>query len=116
MLEFAIKEIVEEITGLKVKPNFITEIPGIAYTITPIKGGVVKQSQVELKIIHSDYDEALNLREIILKKLDMTEREPTLVSNGITFLSQLAGGGSIFSEGPQCWELSLILLITWRCL
>ena len=116
MLELAIKKVLNDITNLPVSPIFTIEIPAIVYNVTPITGGVVKQSQVEIKIIHSDYDEALNLRETILKKLDMTVKEPALVSNGITFLSQLVGGGSIFSEGPQCWEVSLILLITWRCL
>ena len=72
MLELAIKEVLNEITNLPVSPVFSIEIPSIVYNITQITGGVVKQSQVEIKIIHSDYDEALNLREIILKKLDMT--------------------------------------------
>lgn len=116
MLEVAIKSILSDIVNIPVRPIFGTEFPCITYTDTPVSGGVVKQDQVELKIIDEDYDEALEIKEKILKKLDMTGKEPALVSNGIAFISQLAGGGSIFSDGPQMWEISLILLITWRCL
>lgn len=116
MLEYAIKNILDEITELKASPIFTTSIPGITYTITPVNGGVVKQDQVEIKVIHQDFDEALKIKDKILKKLDMTNKEPSLVNDDIVLRSQLAGGGSIFSDGPQCWELSIYLNITWRCI
>ena len=117
MLECAIKERLDSIVGpIHVSPLFVTSIPGIVYTVTPISGGLVKSSQVEVKVIHGDYDEALAIREIILKDLDLEQNKPSLVNSGISFRPELAGGGSIYSEGPQAWEISLILIITWRCL
>lgn len=120
MLEYAIKSILDEVVkplGItSVQPIFTTAIPGVTYTDTPISGGVVKEDQVEIKVIHQDIDEALKIRKAILEKFDIEQIKPSLVSGGISLRSQLSGGGSIYSDGPQAWELSIILIITWRCL
>lgn len=116
MLEIAIKNILKEITGLKVTPLFGTGKPlYITYTVVPINGGVIKQSQVEVKIIDYDFDNALELREKILKKLDMEDREPLLVDHNIVFRSGHAGGGSLYNDSIQMWEVSCIFIINWRC-
>ena len=120
MLEYALVKILNGIAtpligGSKVYPVFGTEIPCITYTSTPVSGTVIKQEQVEIKIIHDDYDEALLIRKAILEKLNMKQEEPSLLIDDITLRSQLAGGGLIFNDGPQFWELSIILIITWRC-
>ena len=114
MLELAIKEVLNEITNLPVSPVFSIEIPSIVYNITQITGGIVKQDQVELKIIHQDFEEALNIRQKILEKLDMTQEKPNLVSNNIALFSSLAGGGFIFSDGPQAWEVTVYFIMKWR--
>lgn len=117
MLEIAIKNILEEITGLKVTPIFGTgKPPFITYTITPQGGGVVKQSQCEVKIIDGDFDNALEIREKILEKLDMENKRPSLVNSNISLRSKLSGGGSLFNDSIQMWEISTILIINWRCL
>ena len=116
MLEIAIKNILEEITKLEVTPVFgIGKAPYLTYTVTPIDGGVVKQSQVEVKIIDGDYDNALVIRENILEKLDMEDKEPSLVNSNVILRSGLAGGGSIFNDSIQMWEVSCIFIINWRC-
>lgn len=116
MLEIAIKNILEEITGLEVTPVFgIGKPPFITYTVTPIDGGVIKQSQVEVKIIDCDFDNALEIREKILKKLDMENKEPSLTNSNIVLRSGLAGGGSLFNDSIQMWEVSCIFIINWRC-
>ncbi|AOR24303.1 hypothetical protein [Clostridium taeniosporum] len=116
MLEIAIKNILDEVTGLEVTPVFgVGEGPFITYTIIPINGGVVKQSQCEVKIIESDFDNALELREKVLKKLDMEDREPSLVDHDIVLRSGLAGGGSLYNDSIQMWEVSCIFIIKWRC-
>lgn len=114
MLEYAINSILTEITELPVSPIFATEIPAIVYTDTPISEGVVKEDQVEIKIINRDYEDALELKKKINKKLNLEYNEPSLVSEGIVLRSELSGGGSIYSDGPQAWELSLIFIIRWR--
>lgn len=89
--------------------------PYLTYTITPISGGVVKESQCEIKIIDNDFDNALLIREKILKKLDMEAKEPSLVNHNIVLRSGLAGGGSLFNDSIQMWEISCIFIINWRC-
>ncbi|WP_252233363.1 hypothetical protein, partial [Clostridium sp. DSM 1985] len=111
MLEIAIKNILDKVTGLEVTPVFgVGEGPFITYTITPINGGVVKQSQCEVKIIDSDFDNALEIREKILKKLDMEDKEPSLVDHDIILRSGLAGGGSLYNDSIQMWEVSCIFI------
>lgn len=114
MLELAIVDILSNITDIPVRPVFGTEIPCITYSVTPVNGGIVKQDQVELKIIHQDFEEALNIRQKILEKLDMTQEKPNLVSNNIALFSSLAGGGFIFSDGPQAWEVTVYFIMKWR--
>ena len=116
MLEIAIKNILEEITGLEVTPVFgLGEPPFITYTISPIDGGVIKQSQSEVKIIDTDFDYALEIRKKILRKLDMEDKEPSLVNSNVVLRSGLAGGGSLFNDSIQMWEVSCIFIINWRC-
>ncbi|MDB1935271.1 hypothetical protein PMY12_18545 [Clostridium tertium] len=116
MLEIAIKNILKEITNLEATPVFgVGKAPYLTYTVTPIDGGVVKQSQVEVKIIDHDYDNALEIREIILKKLDMENKVPSVVNSNVVLRSGLAGGGSLFNDAIQMWEVSCIFIINWRC-
>ena len=116
MLEIAIKNILEEITKLEVTPVFGTgKPPFITYAVTPIDGGVIKQSQCEVKIIDDNFDNALEIKEKILKKLDMENKDPSLVNHSIVLRSGLAGGGSLFNDSIQMWEISTILIINWRC-
>lgn len=116
MLEIAIKNILVEATTLEVTPVFgLGKAPYLTYIVTPIDGGVVKQSQVEVKIIDDDYDNALEIREKILKKLDMENKEPSLVNSNVVLRSGLAGGGSLFNDSIQMWEVSCIFIINWRC-
>lgn len=116
MLEIAIKNILEQVTELEVTPVFgLGKPPFLTYTISPIDGGVVKQSQCEIKIIDSDYDNALEIREKISRKLDMEDKEPSLVNSNVVLRSGLAGGGSLFNDSIQMWEVSCIFIINWRC-
>ena len=115
MLEIAIKNILKEVAGLKVTPIFGTgKPPFLTYTVTPISGGAVKESQVEVKIIDNDYDNTLKIREKILTKLDMEAKDPSLVNSNVVIRSGLAGGGSLFNDSIQMWEVSCIFIINWR--
>lgn len=120
MLEYAIKNILEDLVkgyGITtVEPIFTTQIPGVTYTDTPISEGAVKQDQVEVKVIHPDYDEALKIRKSIKEKLNTKVTEPSLVNSSIALRGELSGGGSLYSDGPQAWEILLIFIIKWRCL
>lgn len=120
MLETTIKNILDEIVTpiigkRKVFPVFGTgKLPFVTYTITPMSGGAVKESQVEVKSIADSIDRAIEIRDSINEVLDMTEQVPSINSRGVTLRSQLAGGGQLFNDSIQVWELSCIYIITWR--
>ncbi len=117
MLEIAIKNILDEVVApIKVTPVFgVGKGPFVTYTVTAIDGGPVKQSQCEIKMIDSDFDNALLIREKVLKKLDMEAKDPSLVNSNIVLRSELAGGGPLFNDSIQMWEISCIFIINWRC-
>lgn len=120
MLEIAVKELLEEIVSpmigkKKVKPVFGTgKPPFVTYTITPLTGGLVKESQVEVKYIDSNIDKALMLREAVTKVLDLTEQMPSICLGDFVIRSKLSGGGILFNDSIQMWELSSIYIFDWR--
>lgn len=120
-LEVAMKKILEQVVSpivgrKKVYPVFGTgKPPFITYTITPVSGGTIKESQVEVKTIDGNIDKAIEIREAITKKLDMTGEIPSLNVGDIVLRSGLSGGGQLFNDSIQMWELSSIFIIKWRC-
>ena len=118
-MEISIKNYIEEkIPELseKLYPVFTTDLDNVSvvYTFTPISGGHVKQSQLELKIIHGDYDVCKEYEEKIKDLLDMEEDQPFVVYGDVRFHSSLAGGGTIFNDGCQMFEDTMYFIIDWR--
>lgn len=121
VLENVINHLLADVSNVnrsKILPSFITNAhSGIAYNITPLTGGVVKQSQLEVRVIDPDIDEALSLSSKIEEQLDMTPDKPSISLDGVVLRSQQAGGGSpMFQDIPQAWEISRYYIITWRCI
>lgn len=120
MLEEAIKKYLEELVTSsigkgRVFPVFGTgPFPFLTYTITDISGGNVKESQVEIKVISDEYERCVDLRDYISSKLDMNEQSKSIVVDNVVFRSKLAGGGQIFNDSIQVWELSRIFIMKWR--
>lgn len=119
MLEYAITSLLNDICAPiigedKISPIFTTEVPGVTYTDTPISTGIVSEDQVEIKIIHDDIDEGLRLKKAISDKFNTKYQDEPLLANDIQIISSLAGGGSIFNDSIQTWELSLIFIMKWR--
>lgn len=118
-MEISIKNYIEEkipdLAG-RLYPIFTTDLDNVSvvYTFTPISGGHVKQSQIELKIIHTDYDVCKSYEEKIKDLLDMEEDHPFVVYGDVRFYSSLAGGGTIFNDGCQMFEDTLYFIIDWR--
>lgn len=106
---------IESLQG-KLYPVFTTNLKDISvvYRVTPISGGHLKQSQLELKIIHADYDVCVDYERQIVELLDMEEDIPFVITGGIRLHSKLAGGGIIFNDGCQMFEDTLYFLIDWR--
>lgn len=118
-MEIAIKEYIEQhIPGLRDKlyPVLTTDISqlSVTYSFTHLSGGHLKQSQLELKVIDSDYDRCKEVEEKLIGLLDMEEDKPFIVTGGIRFHSGLAGGGVLFNDGCQRWEDTLYIIIDWR--
>lgn len=110
-----VKEYIPEL-GDRMMPVFSYVLDGIsiAYTTTPVSGGHVKQSQLELKILHRDYDVCKEMEDRVKGLLDMEEDNPFVTYGGIRFHSQIAGGGLLFNEGCQMFEDTLYFMIDWR--
>ena len=105
-MEISIKNYIEtEIPKLsgKLYPVFTTVLDdlSVVYTFTPISGGHVKQSQLELKIMHRDYDTCKDAEVKLKDLLDMEEDDPYITTGNIRFHSSIAGGGTIFNDGCQ---------------
>ena len=119
-MEIDIKNYIENnIIELKDRlfPMFTTDIkePSIAYNFTPISGGHIKQSQLELKVIWSDYDRVKEIEKAINKIMDTEEDKPFIAYENTYFKSSLSGGGLLFRDDLQMYEDTLIFIITWRC-
>lgn len=99
-------------------PLFTTNIekPSIVYEFTPIKGGHIKQSQLQLKIIWSDYDKCKEIETKINKIMDIEDDKPFIAYGNTYFKSSLSGGGCLFRDDIQMYENTLIFIIAWRCM
>lgn len=116
MIEIELRDYLKEITGLEVTPLFsLGPYPAISYKVTPISGGAVKQSQLEARIIGSDYDELLSIKQSVIDKLDMDGQTPSVTLKDAVIRSVLAGGGDLYNDEIQMWEIPTFFIITWRC-
>lgn len=87
----------------------------IAYTFTDISSGHLSQSQLTLNVISDDYDSGMDAQNKIAKLLAMEEDAPFISYGDTRFRSVLSsGGGRIFNEDLQKWELKKYYLIDWR--
>lgn len=118
-MKTAIKEYIEqmipELEG-RIHPIFTTDLEGvsIAYSFTPISGGHLKQSQISLKIIGSDYDDCVEMEDKLNELLDMEEDESFVITGGFKFHSGVAGGGTVFNDECQMWEDTVFYILNWR--
>lgn len=110
-----IEEKIPELSG-RFYPVFTTDIENmtVVYKFSPITGGHLKQYQLELKIIWSDYDECLIMENKLVKLLDVQEDDAFIRYDGNSFHSALSGGGCLFNDGCQMYEDTLYFIINWR--
>lgn len=119
-MEIDIKNYIEnQIPELKDKIHAVftteTKYLTLAYNFSPLTGGHVKQSQLELKIIWSDYDECERIRKVLMDILDFEEDASFIKFNKTYFKSTAAGGGGcLFNEGPQMFERTIYFIIKYR--
>lgn len=114
MFEYLIKQYIETHMHCDLMPSFTTEIPGFTYTHTPVSSGPINESQYEIKVIDDDLDRALQKRNELIALLNVDISKPSLVQDNLVFRASLAGGGQLFNDSIQVWELSLIFIVKWR--
>ncbi len=120
MLELDMKNYIEEsIQELKGRlfPVMTTDISklSVLYSITDVTAGHTNQSQLTLTVVWKDYDACVMMHEQLKELLAMEEDEPFKVFGNTKFHSELsAGGGSLFNDGPQMWEISKYYILNWR--
>ena len=111
-----LEENIPELKG-RIYPVMTTDISKVCviYNITDISAGHVNQSQITFTIISEDFDEGVEMQERIKEVLAMEEDEPYRIYGESKFHARLsAGGGNLFNEGPQRWEISKIYIVDWR--
>lgn len=117
-MEIDVKNYIDDNISLndRLFPVFTDDIsePSIVYTFGAITGGLAKQSQLTLKVIWDDYDRCKEIEKELNVILDQSESDQFIVYNNTKFKSALSGGGVLFNDGIQMYELTLIYIIKWR--
>lgn len=117
-MEIDVKDYIDDNITLndRLFPVFTTDITdvSIVYTFSPITGGIAKQSQLTLKIIWEDYDRCKEIEDELNEILDSSEGDQYTIYNNTKFKSALSGGGVLFNDAVQMFEVTLIYIITWR--
>ena len=114
MFEYLIKQYIDRNMQSDIEPSFTTEVPGMTYTHTPVSSGPINESQYEIKVIDDDLDRALQKRNELIALLNVDMSKPSLVQDSLVFRANLVGGGQLFNDSIQVWELSLIFIMKWR--
>jgi len=115
MFEVLFKEYIESSLKISLYPSFgIGKLPIFTYTHTPITSGHIKQSQYEIKVIDKDLDNTFAYRDKLIQLLSFKENASAMRYKNLYFTSTLSGGGQIFNDSIQVWELSLIFIVKWR--
>lgn len=110
-----IKRLLQDVTGLKVTPFFsVGPYPAIVYKHTPVSGGLLLESQLEIRIIGKVYDDLLNIKQKVVEVLDNPDMDYKDYE-GFSYHSELAGGGDLFNDTIQMWECITIFTMTWWC-
>lgn len=111
-----IEDRIPELQG-KIYPVFTTDLHGlsITYAFADISRDHVNESQLELRIIHRDYDMCQEVAEKLAQVLGMESDDPFVVYGSTRFkTTMMSGGGALYNEGPQMWEVTKYFLIDWR--
>lgn len=99
-----------------VYPGFTTKIDSISiiYNITNSTGGVVGQDRLEIRIIDADYDTAEEYKQKIINLFSTEKKNTAVVLPTISFTGSLAGGGFLFRDDLQMWELTAIFILNTK--
>ena len=120
MMETDIEQYIEErIPELKGRlfPVLTTDISklSVVYLFTDISSDHVKESQLTLNVIWSDYDECMEIHRKLKEIFAMESDTPFVKYQDTYFHSELSsGGGALFNDDLQMWEISKYYILNWR--
>ena len=110
-----IEKNIPELKG-RVTPLFVMDLsaPSVAYAVTDVLGGHLRQSQLEIKIIGTDYEKCDSLSTQMADILDFKIDEPFVIEGTTRFWCTLSGGGILFQDEIQAFEFTQYYTIKWR--
>lgn len=85
------------------------------YDYTSITNDYISQSQLEIKIIWSDYDEVEAIEKCLEKIFTNKESDCKFKTyKNIIFKATRSGGGTLFRDDLQMFENSVIFIIKFK--
>ena len=115
MIEYAIREYLEHITGMDVSPAFTYgPFPAMTYKISPYNEGAVKECQLEVRVISGNMEECLEIRDKVIQALNTDEQQPSIVMGDYAVRAQVSGGGWLFNSETNMREYPTLFNLLWR--
>lgn len=97
----------------KIYPIFTTVVDdlSVVYSITTVSGGYVAQDILQLRIFDSDYDVATEWKRKLINLFSTEKENKAVVLPTISFTGSLSGGGEMFRDDLQIWEITAIFVL-----
>ena len=114
MFEQVVCSELEQVFGDMVYPIIGGKLPCITYKAAPVSCGALNESQIEIRVISKNYDEALEMAEKV-KEIFSADSNKDFKSNGsVVFRGALSGGGILFNDEYGAYENTLFFILKWR--
>ena len=113
---YQVKQLIEqkypELTD-KIYPSFSTTVEDISiiYFISTAAGGYVGQDTLEIRCIHPDYDTAESYKKKMIEIFSTEKENKAVVLPDIAFTGAVSGGGAMFNDTYQTWELTTFFVL-----
>lgn len=100
----------------KVFPAFTTILDdlSIVYFINTTSGGYVAQDTLELRVIHSDYDEAEVVKKNLIDIFSTEKKNTANVLQTVSFTGAISGGGTLYRDDLQMWEVTTFFILNTK--
>lgn len=97
----------------KVFPVFTTIVDDISivYFANTSAGGYVGQDTLEIRCIHPDYDIAESYKKKMIDIFSTEKENKAVILPDIAFTGGVSGGGAMFNDAYQTWELTAFFIL-----
>ena len=113
---YQVKQLIEqrypELTD-KIYPSFSTTVEDISiiYFISTATDGYVGQDTLEIRCILPDYDTAESYKKKMIDIFSTEKENKAVVLPDIAFTGAVSGGGAMFNDTYQTWELTTFFVL-----